>query len=113
LILELALTVFLTTRGTTEKAPSPTEPPPKVLIGGPELARAIKTDIEAIAGPGSVDVSIDHETLYTVRVAVPGYRKELYDPIYSHALKLYRDFPELSFDFYLRPKTTTTHHAQR
>jgi hypothetical protein len=104
LILELALAIIFTTKVTAPKSPAPAAPSAPVLAGS-ELARAIKTDIEAISGPGSVDVSIDHETLYTVRIAVPSFRREIYTPIYDHALELYRQFPDLSFDFYLRLKT--------
>jgi hypothetical protein len=107
LILELALAAFLTTK---ESTPRPPEPPPylqpsAVVLAGPELAHAIKKDIEAIAGPGSVEVSIDHDTLYSVRIAVPSFRADIYKPIYDRAVDLYRKFPDLSFDFYLRPKT--------
>lgn len=71
-------------------------------FGGPELARAIKTDIESISGGGTVDVSIDSGTLFNVRVALPQYSSKLYNQIYDRALKLYKLFPDLSFDFYLR-----------
>jgi hypothetical protein len=106
-ILELTLAAFLTTRGTASTGPPPPSPlrPLAVAIGGTELAHAIKTDIETISGPGSVDVSIDHETLYNVRVAVPGFRKELWTRIYDRVIELYRLHPDLNFDFYLRPKT--------
>ena len=71
---------------------------------GPALARAIKRDLEAISGPETVDVSIDHETLFSVRIGVPSFRSEIYTPIYDRALELYRLFPDLNFDFYLRLK---------
>ena len=72
-------------------------------FSGPELARAIKSDIESISGRGSVDVSIDSQTLFNVRIAVPGYSSEIYSQLYDRELDFYRAFPDLSFDFYLRP----------
>jgi hypothetical protein len=69
---------------------------------GPALARAIKTDLESIAGPGTADVSIDHETLFSVRVGVPRWSSAIYTRLYDRALELYRLFPDLNFDFYLR-----------
>jgi hypothetical protein len=107
-ILGLALAAFLTTTTTTTKDEAPKAPVPVAIpltiTGGPALAKAIKSDIEAIAGPGSVDISIDHETLFSVRVAVPGFRNELCTRIYDHVVELYRQHPDLNFDFYLRPK---------
>jgi hypothetical protein len=70
----------------------------------PELARAIKIDLEAISGGGTVDVSIDRETLFNVRIAVPALTSHLYTRIYERALEFYKDFPDLSFDFYLMQK---------
>jgi len=73
-------------------------------FAGPELARAIKTDIESISGGGTVDVSIDKETLFNVRIAVPTLNSKLYNQIYDRALEFYKVFPDLSFDFYLWQK---------
>jgi len=70
----------------------------------PELARAIKIDIETISGGGTVDVSIDRETLFNVRIAVPSLTSHLYKQIYDRALEFYKDFPDLSFDFYVMQK---------
>ena len=103
LMLELALAALLTTKETAPKAPASANPPATALYG-PELVKTIKSDIESISGPGSVDISIDHETLYSVRVAVPSLSPEICTPIYDRELKLYRYFPELNFDFYLRLK---------
>jgi hypothetical protein len=107
LILELALAALLTTKESTPRQPEspPYLQPSSVVLAGPELAHAIKKDIEAIAGPGTVEVSIDHDTLYSVRVAVPSFRADIYKPIYDRAIDLYRRFPDLSFDFYLRPRS--------
>jgi len=77
-------------------------------FGGPELARAIKTNLETISGPGTVDVSIDNETLFSVRIMVPSLGSEIRSPIYDRELELYRLFPGLNFDFYLRPKSLFT-----
>jgi hypothetical protein len=112
LILELALVAFLTTKEAAPKPPVPDPPALSVVLAGPELAHAIKKDLEAIAGPGTVEVSIDHETLYSVRVAVPSFRADIYNPIYNRALELYKNFPDLSFDFYLRLKSGSAQ-AQR
>ena len=103
LMLELALAALLTTKETASKPPTPADSPVAVLFG-PELVKTIKSDIESISGPGSVDISIDHETLYSVRVAVSSFSPEICTPIYDRELKLYRYFPELNFDFYLRLK---------
>lgn len=73
-------------------------------FAAPELARAIKTDLETISGGGTVDVSIDRETLFNVRIAVPSLNSHLYSRIYDRALEFYKDFPDLSFDFYVMQK---------
>jgi hypothetical protein len=103
LMLELALAALLTTKETAQTPPAPANPHVEALFG-PELVKTIKSDIESISGPGSVDISIDHETLYSVRVAVPSLSPEICTPIYDRELKLYRYFPDLNFDFYLRLK---------
>jgi hypothetical protein len=103
LIIELALAAILTTKAT---APQPAIPEIRTegVVFGRDLVEAIKSDIESISGPGSVDISIDHETLFSVRVAVPSFSPEICAPIYDRELKLYRYFPDLNFDFYLRLK---------
>jgi len=70
-------------------------------FSGPELARAIKREIESISGPGTVDVSVAGETLVTVRISVPGVSNDLYSRIFDRELELYRLFQDLNFDFYL------------
>ena len=75
-------------------------------FAGPELARAIQADLESISGRGTVDVSIDSKTLFNVRIAIPGYSSEIYSQIFDRELEFYRVFPDLNFDFYLRPKAT-------
>jgi hypothetical protein len=72
-------------------------------FGSPELARAIQADLESISGHGTVDVSIDSKTLYNVRIAVPGFSSEISRRLFDRELEFYRVFPDLSFDFYLRP----------
>lgn len=101
MILELVLAALFTTRGTAFTVPAPAAQPVPVIFGGAELADLIRMEIEAISGPGSVDVSINHETLFSVRIAVPSFRSEICNPIYDRELQLYRVFPELNFDFYL------------
>ncbi len=71
-------------------------------FAAPELANAIKSDIELISGRGTVDVSIDSGTLFNVRIAIPSFKSKLYGELYDRELELYRVFPDLSFDFYLR-----------
>jgi len=73
-------------------------------FAAPDLARAIKSDLESIAGGGTVDVSVDRETLFNVRIAVPRLNSGLYSRIYNRALEFYKVFPDLSFDFYLWQK---------
>ena len=73
-------------------------------FAAPELANAIKSDIESISGRGTVDVSIDSGTLFNVRIAIPSFTSKLYTELYDRELELYRVFPDLSFDFYLRPQ---------
>ncbi len=72
-------------------------------FSGPELARAIKADLESISGPDTVDVSIDSATLFSVRIGMPGSSSEIYDRIFGRELEFYRVFRDLNFDFYLRP----------
>jgi hypothetical protein len=74
-------------------------------FGGPELAHAIAADLESISGRGTVDVSIDSKTLFNVRIAIPGFNSEIYNRIYDRELEFYQVFPDLNFDFYLRPKS--------
>ncbi len=103
LMLELALAAILTTKATAPKTPVPAAVGTPAIYGA-ELARSIKADIESISGPGTVEVSIDHETLFSVRVAVPSFSPEICTQIYDRELKLYRFFTDLNFDFYLRLK---------
>lgn len=105
LILELALAAILTTKDAAPEPPPPVVPQVTVILGGDELARAIKQDLERIAGPGSVEVSIDHETLFSVRIAVSSLGPAIYTRIYDRAVDLYRHYPDLNFDFYLRSRT--------
>lgn len=70
----------------------------------PELARAIKADIESISGHGTVDVSIDSKTLFNVRIAVSDLSSEVYNRLFDRELEFYQAFRDLNFDFYLRPQ---------
>lgn len=112
LILELALVAMLSTKGTAPAASAATADTPRpamkafpVVLDEAQLPRTIKKELEAISGPGSVDISVDHQTLYNVRISVPSFRAEIYNPIYDRALELYKLYPDLSFDFYLRLKS--------
>ena len=109
LILELALAALLSTKVTAPQTPpvkaeAPVARPFPVVLDEAQLPKVIKREIESISGPGSVDISVDHETLFSVRIAVPSFRSDIYNPIYDRALELYRLYPDLSFDFYLRLK---------
>ena len=66
------------------------------------VAEAIKADFESVAGPGSVIVDRANGRLFNVRIEVPTLSSEFCNPIYDREIKLYRLFPELNFDFYLR-----------
>lgn len=113
MILELALAALLSTKVTAPPTPSVKADTPAarsfpVVLDESQLPRVIKREIESISGPGSVDISVDHETLFSVRIAVPSFRSDIYNPIYDRALELYRLYPDLSFDFYLRLKAGQT-----
>ena len=72
----------------------------------PAIATAIKQDLESVAGPGSVDVDRASGKLFSIRIAVPTLSSDFCNPIYDRELKLFRLFPELNFDFYLRLRNT-------
>jgi copper chaperone CopZ len=74
----------------------------------PELTRAIKTDLESISGPDTVDISIDSKSLLNVSVAIPRLNPQIYSEIFARELEFYRAFPDLNFDFYIRPAGVET-----
>jgi hypothetical protein len=100
LIIVAALAVLLAVPGATEKGPSPAAPPSIVTLSGPELARAIKKDLESISGTGTVTVTIDHDRLFNVRIAIPGLSSKISAQIYNRELELHQLFPDLNFDFH-------------
>jgi hypothetical protein len=100
LILVAALAVLLAVPGATEKGPSPAAPPSIVTLNGPELARAIKKDLESISGTGTVNLTIEHGRLFNVRIAIPGLNSKISSQIYNRELELHQLFPDLNFDFY-------------
>jgi hypothetical protein len=100
LILDAALIAFLATRGAAVKPPSPTVPAVIATLSGPELARAIKTDLETIAGAGTVNVSVDRESSISARIAIRGFSSNVCTQIYNREMELHQLFPELNFDFY-------------
>jgi hypothetical protein len=100
LILQAALIAILAIRGTTVKKPSPTEQAAIAALSGPELALALKTDLESIAGAGTVTVSIDGEKRFSVRIAISGFSSQICTQIYRRELDLYQLFPYVNFDFY-------------
>jgi hypothetical protein len=100
LILVAALAVLLAVPGATEKGPSPAAPPSIATLSGPELARAIKKDLESISGTGTVNVTIERGSLFNVRIAMPGLSSKVSTQIYNRELELHQLFPDLNFDFY-------------
>ena len=74
----------------------------------PELTRAIKADLESISGPGTVAISIDSKSLLNVSVAIRGFSSQIYSEIFARELEFYRAFPDLNFDFYIRPSGAET-----
>jgi hypothetical protein len=100
LLIKTALIAILAIRGTTVKKPAPTGPPAIAALNGPELARALKTDLESIAGAGTVTVSIDSEKRFSVRIAISGFSAKICTQIYRRELDLYQLFPSVNFDFY-------------
>jgi len=83
-----------------------------LYFDGPQLAHAIQTELESIAGRGTVDVTVDSKTLFVVRIAMGGASSETYGRIFDRELDLYRIFRDLSFDFYLQPKITDAAQAR-
>jgi hypothetical protein len=100
LILTAVLTAILATPPPTVIAPSPTAQPEIAAFRGPELARAIKADLESIAGAGTVSVIVDSETHFSVRIAIPGFSSKICSQIYGREMDFYQLFPDLNFDFY-------------
>lgn len=100
LILHAALVAILATRGTGVKPSSPTAPSALATLSGNELARALKTDFESIAGPGTVEVRIDEDTLFSIRIAMANFSPEVCTRLYDRELELYGLFPGLNFDFH-------------
>jgi hypothetical protein len=100
-ILEAALAAILAMPGTTtEKVPPPKTQPAIAALRGPELARAIKADLESLSGSGTVKVSIDRETNFSVTIAIPGFNSKVCAQIYRREMDLQQLFPDLNFDFY-------------
>ncbi len=93
------------------KIPAVAQPPvmqdlavlvPNLDANDPRVAAIIKSDFESIAGPGSVAVDRADGKLFNIRIAVPTLSSDFCNPIYDHEIKLFRLFPDLNFDFYLR-----------
>jgi hypothetical protein len=100
MILKAALAAFLAVPGTTVKAPPPKAPPAIVGFRGPELARAVKTDLESISGAGTVNVIVAGETRFSVRIAIPGFNSKICNQIYDRELVFQQLFPDVDFNFY-------------
>jgi hypothetical protein len=99
-ILIAALAAFLAVPPATVKAPPPKAQPAIAALRGSELARAIKEDLESIAGPGAVEVSIDNPTSFSARIALRGFNPKICTQIYHREMELHQLFPDLNFDFY-------------
>jgi hypothetical protein len=98
-----ALAIILVTKPPVSAPQSAVAPPAQDLAATEmSIAETIKSDIEAIAGPGSVDVSSSNGRLFNVRVAVPTLSVDFCGPIFEREVRLYRLFPDFNFDFYLR-----------
>jgi hypothetical protein len=97
-----ALTVLLAIPETTTpvKKTAPAPQPAAVTFNGSELVRTIKTDLESIAGHGTVTVSLDPGAHYTVRIAIPGFSSKVCSQIYDREQALRELFPDLNIDFY-------------
>lgn len=101
-IVDVILLVALATRPPMTKQALPKAiPEAKTVITEAQIAEAIRTDFEALAGPGSVEISTDNGKLLSIRIAVPTLSLEFCAPIYEREIKLYRIFPDLNFDFYV------------
>src|SRR5579862_8142102 len=98
ILLEAALLAIL---ADTPPAVKPPAPPTAALssLSGVDLARALKQDLESIAGAGNVDVRLTRDTLYTVRISMPTLSPEVGRKIYARELDLRGLFPNLNFDF--------------
>ena len=99
-ILVAALAALLATPPPAVKTPSPAAKPAVVTFGGPELARAIKADLESISGAGTVTVNIDSETHFSVGIAIQGFNSKICSQIYDRERDLDQLFPDRNFDFY-------------
>ena len=100
LILEAALAAILAIHGVPAKLQSATAQNAITAFSGPRLARAIKTDLESISGPGTVNVNIDGETRFSARIAIPVFNLQVCTQIYDREMELRQLFPDLNFDFY-------------
>jgi len=100
LILQAALAALLAIHGAPVQLQSATAQTVITAFSGPRLARAIKTDLESISGPGTVNVSIDSETRFNARIAIPVFNLRVCTQIYDREMELRQLFPDLNFDFY-------------
>jgi hypothetical protein len=100
MILTAALAVLLATPPPAVKAPSATAKQTVVALSGNELARAVKSDLESIAGPGTVTVGIESDTHLSVRIAIQGFNSKICSQIYDRERDLDQLFPDRNFDFY-------------
>jgi copper chaperone CopZ len=99
-ILVAALAVLFATPPPAVKTPSLTAKPAVVAVSGPELARAVKADLESISGAATVTVNIDSETHFSVRIAIQGFDSKICSQIYDRERDLDQLFPDRNFDFY-------------
>ena len=100
LILDAVLAVILALPGTPSKPPSPAAQPAAVPQGGPELARAVKAELESIAGTGSVEVSTESQFRFNVRITIETFNSKICRQIYDREMGLHQLFPDVNFNFY-------------
>ncbi len=101
-ILIAAFTTFATRPPVTKPPAQIKNDPHELVMPDAKIADAIRHDFESITGPGSVDVSTDNGRLLSIHILVPTLNSEFCNPIYDHEIKLFRLFPDLNFDFYVR-----------
>jgi hypothetical protein len=100
LILDAVLAVILALPGTTSKPPSPASQPAVASLAGAELARAVKAELESVAGAGSIDVTTESEFRFNVRITIQTFNSKICRQIYDHEMGLHQLFPDVSFNFY-------------
>ena len=100
LILDAVLAVILALPGTTSKPPSPASQPAIVPVAGSELARAVKAELESVAGSSTVEVTTESEFRFNVRITIQSFNSKICRQIYDREMGLHQLFPDVNFNFY-------------